>query len=44
MEVKVIGRLIPDSNKIHQNQEVYDYGGGFVRLKAQTIKIRRKLW
>ena len=23
----VLGRLIPDSGKIHQNQEVYDAGG-----------------
>ena len=26
----VLGRLIPDSGKIHQNQEVYDTGGGSV--------------
>ena len=24
----VLGRLIPDSGKIHQNQEVYAIGGG----------------
>ena len=23
----ILGRLIPDSGKIHQNQEVYDTGG-----------------
>lgn len=27
-EMIVLGRLIPDSGKIHQNQEVYDIGGG----------------
>lgn len=26
----VLGRLIPDSGKIHQNQEVYATGGGGV--------------
>lgn len=26
----VLGRLIPDSGKIHQNQEVYATGGGCV--------------
>jgi len=36
--VKVIGRIIPDSKKLHQNQEVYDTdscsGGGL----SPTIK------
>ena len=27
-EMIVLGRLIPDSGKIHQNQEVYAAGGG----------------
>lgn len=36
----VLGRLIPDSGKIHQNQEVYATGGGGVccTLKATTYK------
>ena len=27
-EMMVLGRLIPDSGKIHQNQEVYAIWGG----------------
>ena len=34
----VMGRLIPDSGKIHQNQEVYATGGGCCTLKATTYK------
>lgn len=34
----VLGRLIPDSGKIHQNQEVYDTEGGCCTLKATTYK------
>lgn len=26
----VLGRLIPDSGKMHQNKEVYATGGGWV--------------
>lgn len=26
--VEIVGRLIPDSGKIHQNQEVYSSVGG----------------
>lgn len=34
----VLGRLIPDSGKIHQNQEVYATVGGCCTLKATTHK------
>ena len=34
----VLGRLIPDSGKIHQNQEVYATEGGCCTLKATTYK------
>ena len=34
----VLGRLIPDSGKIHQNQEVYAIGGGGCTLKATLYK------
>ena len=35
----VLGRLIPDSGKIHQNQEVYATEGGVCcTLKATTYK------
>ena len=28
MEVRTLGRLIPESGKLHQNQEIYDIRGG----------------
>ena len=34
----VLGRLIPDSGKVHQNQEVYATEGGCCTLKATTYK------
>ena len=37
-EMIVLGRLIPDSGKIHQNQEVYATQGGCCTLKATTYK------
>lgn len=37
-EMIVLGRLIPDSGKIHQNQEVYAIVGGGCTLKATTYK------
>ena len=37
-EMIVLGRLIPDSGKIHQNQEVYATEGGCCTLKATTYK------
>ena len=39
----VLGRLIPDSGKIHQNQEVYATGGGCCTLKATTYKDAPKV-
>lgn len=37
-EMIVLGRLIPDSGKIHKNQEVYATGGGCCTLKVTTYK------
>lgn len=34
----VLGRLIPDSGKIHQKQEVYATVGGCCTLEATTCK------
>lgn len=34
----VIGRLIPDSGKIHQNQEVYSENGIMCTLKSTHYK------
>lgn len=43
-EMIVLGRLIPDSGKIHQNQEVYAAtGGGCCTLKATTYKDAPKV-
>lgn len=39
----VLGRLIPDSGKIHQNQEVYATVGGCCTLKATTYKDPTKV-
>ena len=34
----VLGRLIPDSGKIHQNQEVYATGvGGGVHIEGNNL-------
>ena len=33
----VLGRLIPDSGKIHQNQEVYATGGGVLHTESNNI-------
>lgn len=39
MEVRTLGRLIPESGKLHQNQEIYDIrGGGSPTLKATHHK------
>lgn len=32
MKVKTLGRLLPESGKWHQNQEIYDIRGGGLRL------------
>lgn len=43
-EMIVLGRLIPDSGKIHQNQEVYaTVGGVCCTLKATTYKDPTKV-
>lgn len=42
-EMIVLGRLIPESGKIHQNQEVYATGGGCCTLKATTYKDAPKV-
>lgn len=39
----VLGRLIPDSGKIHQNQEVYATWGGIYTLKASSYKDPPKI-
>ena len=33
----VLGRLIPDSGKIHQNQEVYAIGGGVLHIEGNNL-------
>ena len=33
----VLGRLIPDSGKIHQNQEVYAIGGGALHIEGNNL-------
>lgn len=44
-KVEVLGRLIPDSGKIHQNQEVYNTFGGrsMCTLKAVHYKDPPKI-
>lgn len=34
----ILGRIIPDSGKIHQNQEVLSVYGGGITLKATHYK------
>lgn len=34
----ILGRILPDSGKIHQNQEVYSTSGICPSLKASTYK------
>lgn len=41
--MKSYGRLIPDSGKIHQNQEVWDIGGAICTLKATCYKDPPKI-
>lgn len=43
--VEIVGRLIPDSGKIHQNQEVYSSveGGIMGTLKASHYKDPPKI-
>ena len=33
----VLGRLIPDSGKVHQNQEVYATEGGVLHIEGNTL-------
>lgn len=44
-EVEVVGRLIPESGKVHQNQEVYNtiWGGIIGTLKATCYKDPPKI-
>ena len=42
-EIVVLGRIIPDSGKMHQNQEVYSIGGGICSLKATDYKNPPKI-
>lgn len=34
----ILGRILPDSGKIHQNQEIYSTSGICPSLKASTYK------
>lgn len=36
----VLGRLLPDSGKIHQNQEVYSAGGGEREPKVVVANMK----
>lgn len=36
-EMIVLGRLIPDSGKIHQNQEVYAIVGGGLHFEGNNV-------
>ena len=38
-KVEVLGRLIPDSGKIHQNQEVYNTFGGEVNMYFESSTL-----
>lgn len=39
-KVEVLGRLIPSSGKIHQNQEVYNtLGGGEVNMYSKSSTL-----
>lgn len=41
--IVVLGRLLPDSGKIHQNQEVYSAGGAkYAQSRLVTTKTRLK--
>lgn len=37
-KVEVVGRLMPDSGKIHQNQEVYETSGLICTIKSTHYK------
>lgn len=41
--IVVLGRLLPCSGKIHQNQEVYYYEGGVGAIKATHYKDPPKI-
>lgn len=43
MNIIQLGRLIPESGKIHQNQEVYHTNGGAATLKATHYKDPPKI-
>lgn len=38
-----LGRLLPESGKLHQNQEIYHIGGGCPTLKAAHYKDPPKI-
>ncbi len=42
-DVDVVGRLIPNSGKVHQNQEVYNSFGIICTLKATHYKDPPKI-
>lgn len=39
-KVEVLGRLIPDSGKIHQNQEVYNSFGGRAMCTLKAVHYK----
>lgn len=42
-KVAILGRIIPDSKKLHQNQEVYCVDGIAATLKATSYKEPPKI-
>lgn len=44
MDIKYIGRVLPSTNKIHQNQEVMSGGGKAVLSNLLILKMHRKCW
>ncbi len=44
MEVRFIGRVLPSTGKIHQNQEVASGGGTAALSKLHIVRMPRKCW
>lgn len=42
-DIIILGRLVPDSGKIHQNQEIYHTGGVICVIKATSYKNPPKI-
>lgn len=41
--IVVLGRLLPDSGKVHQNQEVYYAGGGVKYAQSRLVTTKTHL-